>query len=121
MSLRPVQQKNLSFGTNLHRLIVNCYFFDPNRFERGDFKIMGVAADRTDYGLRLLKAIEHAGDTRRYPKCEPAPCVKSLRSCSFCGMRPSEVVTMREQVNIVGAVYLNPKKTKYTPPSHTAK
>jgi integrase len=32
-----------------------------------------------------------------------------------CGMRPSEVVTMRrEQVDLVGAVYFNPKgKTKY--------
>jgi integrase len=65
--------------------------------------------------LRLLKAIEHADDTRRYRKCQPAPLREVFTIMLDCGMRPIEVVTMRwEQVNPVAAVYFNPKgKTKY--------
>jgi len=68
-----------------------------------------------DDELRLLKAVEYADDTRRYPKCEPAPLREVFTIMLDCGMRPSEVVTMRrEQVNVAGALYFNPKgKTKY--------
>jgi integrase len=69
----------------------------------------------TDDELRLLRAIEHANETRRYKKREPAPLYEVLMIMLDCGMRPSEVVGMRrEHVHSSEPVYLNPKgKTRY--------
>jgi integrase len=55
-----------------------------------------------DDELRLLKAIEHADDTRRYQKCEPAPLREVFTILLDCGMRPNEVVTMRRGASQLG-------------------
>jgi integrase len=63
-----------------------------------------------DDELRLLKAIEHANEMRRYKKREPAPLREVFTIMLDCGMRPSEVVAMRwENVHLVEAFYSNPK------------
>jgi integrase len=64
--------------------------------------------------LRLLTAIKHADETRRYKKCQPAPLAAVFTVMLDCGMRPSEVVRMRsEDVHLDEAFYFNPKgKTK---------
>src|SRR5882724_5857649 len=75
-----------------------------------------------DDELRLLKAVEHADDTRRYQKCEPAPLREVFTIMLDCGMRPSEVVTMRrEQVDVGGSCVLQSDgQDEIRSPSNTA-
>jgi integrase len=63
-----------------------------------------------DDELRLIKAIEHADQTRRYQKCSPAPLREVFIIMLDAGMRPSEVIRMRrELVHLEEAFYFNPK------------
>ena len=60
--------------------------------------------------LRLLKAIEHNSDNRRYKKSEPAPLHDIFTIMLDTGMRPSEVLRMRrELVHLDEFYYFNPK------------
>ncbi len=60
--------------------------------------------------LRLLIALKHADETRRYKRCQPAPLAAVFTVMLDCGMRPGEVVRMRsEHVHLDEAFYFNPK------------
>ncbi len=65
--------------------------------------------------FRLLKAIDHADEFRRYKHATTAPLREVLTIMLDCGMRPGEIVSMRwENIHSDEAVYFNPKgKTKY--------
>ena len=60
--------------------------------------------------LRLLKAIEHNDGHRRYKKFEPAPLFDVFTVMLDTGMRPSEVLRMRQElVHLDKFYYFNPK------------
>jgi integrase len=60
--------------------------------------------------LRLLTAIQHSDENRRYKKSEPAPLYEIFTLMLDTGMRPSEVLRMRrELVHLDEFYYFNPK------------
>jgi integrase len=60
--------------------------------------------------LRLLKAIEHNDEHRRYQKSQPAPLHDVFTVMLDTGMRPSEVLRMRrELLHLDECYYFNPK------------
>jgi integrase len=60
--------------------------------------------------MRLLTAIRHSDENRRYKKSEPAPLHDILTVMLDTGMRPSEVLRMRREVmHLNEFYYFNPK------------
>ena len=60
--------------------------------------------------LRLLKAIEHGDEHRRYQTSQPAPLHDVFTIMLDTGMRPSEVLRMRrELLHLDESYYFNPK------------